>query len=141
MELGICQLCPDHCNSCEYVYYDDSIIYDPPVSILNCTSCHSGYSTNWENGKCEPCPDNCVGGCTYRTGYVSHAKPWGVVGCVDCLVGWAYDSRTGHCIKCPDHCLECYTSIKGQWGFYSCSTCESGYQLQTSPSGQVICVI
>lgn len=142
VQVGVCQLCPNHCNSCEYVFREDPLFPGgrPGKSILNCTSCPAGYSTNWDTGKCDVCPPNCLGGCSYKVHFVSHGLPWGLVGCNDCPVpSYAYDARTGECVQCVAHCLQCYSSIKLQMPFFSCFECEPGYILSSLASGQVIC--
>ena len=55
--IGICQLCPDHCNSCEYAMLSPS--HSTPIHTLNCTDCQEGYINSYFNGTCLACPDNC----------------------------------------------------------------------------------
>lgn len=56
---SVCQLCPEHCYSCQYVLLTPS--HSTPVPAINCTSCQQRYVNSYFDGTCRPCPSNCLG--------------------------------------------------------------------------------
>lgn len=56
--LGVCQLCPSNCKTCEYAVVTN--LNDTQVPIINCTACLSGFTTYHFTGRCEACPQHCV---------------------------------------------------------------------------------
>ena len=52
VNLGICQLCPTNCNTCEYAVLPQSG-GGAGLPAVKCTSCGSGLTVNAETGQCE----------------------------------------------------------------------------------------
>ena len=60
-DINTCQLCPDHCHTCEYALIVPD--WTAPRPALNCTKCHEGYIRNLVNGGCDACIATCDQGC------------------------------------------------------------------------------
>ena len=56
--IGVCQLCPPHCITCEYAVQSPAMSL--PVPSINCTKCAQGYINSYFNGSCLACTANCV---------------------------------------------------------------------------------
>ena len=132
-DIGVCQLCPDHCINCEYALSEPS--FAAPRSVINCTKCQEGFATNHETGKCESCPANCDAGCEYQVVSVANSRPWGVIACKSCNAGTAYNYFTGGCLECPDNCSDCSCQLKG-CQYLSCSACDEGFTLTPKANGE-----
>ena len=48
--IGVCQLCPQGCTSCEYTMIDPSM--SVAFNAINCSNCVSGYTYNYSSGGC-----------------------------------------------------------------------------------------
>lgn len=93
--LGVCQLCPDHCNACEYALATP--LTAPPRGVLNCTDCQDMYATDHWTGKCEPCPSDCDS-CEWA---LIAQPPYGLINCTSCHDGFTNNLFTGECKACP----------------------------------------